>query len=169
MHCIIATLNQRLFKFLFAAILLALPMLSHAANGVLLNQDAVRAELKKEPDYQLLDARGAEARRSLPLAFATRYEKSVPVKKGLVLVVADSDDAALEIARAIPVEGECRVFAVQGGADAWKQVQARLATVVTPGNFIVPKGTCDLGKPALRFDNESEKKTGKPALETINK
>lgn len=150
------------------AVLLILPTLSLAAGDLLLNEVSLAAKLGKEPNCQLLDARSTEAQRSTPLAFSTRYVKVVPVKKGLVFIVADSDAAALEIAQSIPAASDRSVFAVKGGADAWQRVQSKLATVVAP-TFVVPKGTCELGAPSLKIDAKSGKKSGKTALEPINK
>ncbi|MBI5891559.1 MAG: hypothetical protein HZB47_12970 [Nitrosomonadales bacterium] len=151
------------------ATLLIVPTLSLAANDLLLNEDSLAARIAKEPNCQLLDARSAEAQRLSPLAFSTRYDKTAPVRRGLVFVVADSDEAALEIVRSIPADAGRSVYAVQGGADAWKRVQSETATAIEPTSFVVPKGTCDLGKPSLKFDAKSSKKTGKAALEPINK
>jgi hypothetical protein len=148
--------------------LLILPALSLAAGDLLLNEGSLGAKIGKEANYQLLDARSAEAQRLSPLAFSTRYEKNMPLEKGLVFVVADSDAAALEIAQSIPAGNDRSVFAVKGGADAWKRAQSKAATVVAP-NFVVPKGTCELGTPSLKIDAKSNKKSGKTTLEPINK
>jgi hypothetical protein len=149
-------------------VLLILPTMSLAAGDLLLNEDNLAAKIGKEPNCQLLDARSAEAQRLSPLAFSTRYEKTMPVRKGLVFLVADSDEAALEIVRSIPADAERSVYAVKGGADAWQRVQSKLATVVAP-NFVVPKGTCELGTPSLKIDAKSNKKSGKATLDPINK
>lgn len=148
--------------------LLILPMLSLAANDLLLDEDGLAAKIGEEQNYQLLDARNTEAQRSTPLAFSARYKKTMPIKKGLVFVVADNDAAALEIVQSIPAADDRSVFAVKGGADVWKRVQSRTASVVAP-TFIVPKGTCEPGVPSLKIDAGSGKKTGKTTLEPINK
>jgi hypothetical protein len=160
---------MKYLQHILGATLLILPALSFAASDLLLNEADLAAKIGKEPNYQLLDARSAEARRSVPLAFSTRYEKAMPIKKGLVFVVADSDASAVEIAQSIPVAGsDCGIFAVQGGADAWKRVQAKTATAVAPA-FVVPKGTCELGAPSMKIDAKPGNKTGKTKLEPINK
>jgi len=150
------------------AFLLLLPALSLAATDLLLDEQSLAAKIGKEPNYQLLDARSGEARRLTPLPFSIRYDRTVAIGKGLVFVVADSDAAALEIAQSIAATGNRNVFAVKGGADAWKRVQSKSATVVAPG-FVVPKGTCDLGEPSLEFEAPSGKKAGEPAHESITK
>ena len=161
------SIMKRTLRILGASLLI-LPTLSLAAGDLLLNEDSLAAKLGKEPNCQLLDARSAETQRSAPLAFSTHYEKTVPIRKGLVFVVADSDAAALEIAQTIPAASDRSVFAVKGGADAWKRVQSKSATVVAP-NFVVPKGTCELGAPSMKIDAKPNKKSGKATLEPINK
>ena len=162
------SIRKRMFRILGAALLI-LPTLSFAAGDLLLNESSLAAKIEKEQNYQLLDARGSVAQRSVPLAFSTRYEKVMPVKKGLVFVVADSDKAALEIAESIPAGSDRSVFAVKGGADAWKRVQSKTATAVAPTSFMVPNGTCEPGTPSLKIDAKPNKKTGKAALKPINK
>jgi hypothetical protein len=128
--------------------LLLLPTLSFGAEGLLLEEDALSAKLDQAQDYQLLDARSAAAQRNIPIAFSTRYQITTPIKKGLVLIVADTDAAALEIAKSIPAASDRFVFAVKGGGQAWQRVVAKatLGTSVS-GSFVIPKNTCEQGKP----------------------
>lgn len=128
--------------------ILLLPTLSFGAEGVLLEESALSAKLDQTQDYQLLDARSAEAQRNNPIAFSTRYQSTTPIKKGLVLIVADTDAAALEIAKSIPVASDRYIFAVKGGCDSWRRVMAKvpLGTPVS-GGFVIPKNTCEQGKP----------------------
>ncbi len=86
----------------FCLTLLLLPTMAFAAEDLLLNEDVLASYLAKQPECQLLDARSAEAQRNAPLAFSTKYQKSMAIKKGLVLIVADSDAAALAIAQSMP-------------------------------------------------------------------
>lgn len=128
--------------------LLLLPLLSFGMEGVLLDEAALSAKLDQAQDYQLLDARSAEAQRDAPIAFSTRYQTTTPVKKGLVLIVADTDAAAVAIAQSIPAASDRFVFAVKGGCEAWQ----RVATKTSSGpsfshSFVIPKDTCEQGKP----------------------
>ncbi|OGS90355.1 MAG: hypothetical protein A2Z95_03080 [Gallionellales bacterium GWA2_60_18] len=152
-----ASILKRMLRNLGAALLL-LPMLA-SAGELLLGEEDVAAKVTKEPTYQLLDARGVAARQTAPLAFSTKYEKLMPVNKGLVFVVADSDAAALEIAQSIPASSERSVFAVKGGADAWKRVQSKSVKQVKT-DFVVPKGTCEIGKPSLEIEAKHGNKSG---------
>jgi hypothetical protein len=128
--------------------LLLLPTISFGAEGVLLAEDALSSKLDQFPDYQLLDARNAEAQRDNQIAFSTRYQSATLIKKGLVLVVADTDAAAVEIAKTIPAASDRFVFAVKGGCDAWRHVMAKIPVgTAVSGNFVIPKNTCEQGKP----------------------
>lgn len=128
--------------------LLLLPVLSFGVEGVLLDEAALSAKLDQAQDYQLLDARGAEAQRNAPIAFSTRYQSTTPVKKGLVLIVADTDAAAVAIAQSIPAASDHFVFAVKGGCDAWQRVAIKTSSAPSvSGSFVIPKNTCEQGKP----------------------
>jgi hypothetical protein len=147
-------MKQLFHKFCLSILLL--PALSFAAGDLLLGEDELSAKIAKEPSYQLLDARPAATQQAAPLAFSIRYEKVMPIKKGLVFVVADTDAAALEIAQSIPAT-ERSVFAVKGGAEAWKRVASKAAAPsAMPDSFVIPMNTCEQSKPL------SELKTGKP-------
>lgn len=128
--------------------LLLLPTFSFGAEGVLLDERTLSTKLDQAQDYQLLDARNTEAQRNTPIAFSTRYQSTTPIKKGLVLIVADTDAAALQIAQSIPAAADRSVFAVKGGGQAWRRVMAKVppGTSVS-GSFVIPKNTCEQGKP----------------------
>ncbi len=128
--------------------LLLFPVLSFGMEDVLLDEATLSFKLHQAQDYQLLDARSAEAQRNAPIAFSTRYQTANQAKEGLVLVVADTDAAAVAIVRSIPVASGRFVFAVKGGQDAWQRVatKASAATFIS-GGFVIPKDTCEQGKP----------------------
>lgn len=137
-----------------AAVMLMLPAMACAAD-MLLDEAALAEKLANSPEYQLLDARSAEAQHTVPLAFSTRYRALMPIKMGTVFVIADRDEAALEIAEAIPAEGRS-VFAVKGGAAAWKQVVAKMpAGSAMPDSFVIPKNTCEPGKPVQELKSDT--------------
>jgi hypothetical protein len=128
--------------------LLLLPMLSFGAEELLLDEGALSTRLGLTQDYQLLDARSAEAQRNTPIAFSTRYQSTMPVKKGLVLIVADTDAEALAIAKSIPAAPDRFVFAVKGGCESWQRVMTKtpVSTSVSR-SFVIPTNTCEQGKP----------------------
>ncbi len=125
-----------------------LPILCFGAEEVLLDEKALSAKLGQTPDYQLLDARNAEAQRDTPIPFSTCYQVTTPIKTGLVLIVADTDAAALEIAKSIPAASNRSVYVVKGGYAAWQRVMAKSPPVTSiSGSFVIPKNTCEQGKP----------------------
>lgn len=129
-------------------VLLQLPLVCAAADALMLGCDELTAKIRQVKQYQLLDARNAEAQRSAPIAFSTKYRKIMPIKTGLVLIVADSDAAALEIAQSIPGASGRNVFAVQGGAKTWQRVLAQTSPQsAMPDSFVIPMNTCEQGKP----------------------
>jgi hypothetical protein len=147
----------------YCLLLLLLPALAFAAEDLLLNEDVLASYIAKQPEYQLLDARNPEAQRISPLAFSTKYQKSMTFKKGLVLIVADNDAAALAIARAIPAVSDCSVFAIKGGAAAWKRVSSKAPPPSTMSDsFVIPMNTCEQGKP-LQTLKRNKTKTQAPA------
>ncbi len=134
--------------------MLMLPAVACAAD-MLLDEAALAEKLASSPEYQLLDARSAEAQHGVPLAFSTRYRPLMPVKMGTVFVIADRDETALEIAEAIPAEGRS-VFAVKGGATTWKQVVGKMPAVsAMPDSFVIPKNTCEPGKPVQELKSDT--------------
>lgn len=149
---------KRILSCLCLALLLPVPCFG--AEGVLLDEKALSAKLDQIQDYQLLDARNAEAQRDAPIAFSTRYQITTPIKTGLVLIVADTDAAALEIAKAISVVSNRSVYVVKGGSATWQRVMAKAPPVTSvSGSFVIPKNTCEQGKPI------QELKRDKPLLQ----
>ena len=128
--------------------LLMLPGLSMGAEPLLLDEGTLSKKVEQDPDYQLIDARNPEAQRLAPIAFSTCYRINVTFIKGLVLIVADSDAEAVAIARSVPAAPGRSVFAVKGGAEAWRHVAAKAPPVTSVSkSFVIPKNTCEQGKP----------------------
>jgi hypothetical protein len=121
--------------------LLVVPALCLAANDLLLGEKDLAAKIEKDTNYQLLDARSAEAQRIAPIAFSTKYQTIMPI-------VADTDAAALKIAKSIPAEADRTVFAVKGGAEAWQRVSSNASPPSTMSDsYVIPMNTCEPGKP----------------------
>jgi hypothetical protein len=136
-------------------LLMFLPVPGLAVEAILLDERSLSTKLDQAEDYQLLDARKAEVQRDSPIAFSTRYQQSTPVKKGLVLVVADTDAVALEIAKAIPAASDRSVFAVKGGNAAWQRVMQKIPQITSvSGSFVIPKNTCEQGKPIQELNRD---------------
>lgn len=129
-------------------VLLQLPSVCVAADALMLGCDELTAKIRQTREYQLLDARSTGAQRSAPIAHSTKYRKIMPLKKGLVLIVADTDAAALEVAQSIPATADRNVFAVQGGAKTWQRVLSQTSPAsAMPDSFVIPMNTCEQGKP----------------------
>ncbi len=129
------------------SVFLLLPKVCTAKDDLLLGSDELTAKIRQAEKYQLLDARNATAQRNAPIAFATKYRKTMAIKKGLILIVADTDTAAVEIARSMSGVPGRSIFAVQGGAETWRQVAAETSPPVMPDSFVIPMNTCEQGKP----------------------
>lgn len=141
---------------LFWLVLLVCPLSANAAAVALLDEVALAAKLQQHADYQLLDARPDAAQRLAPIAFSTRYRINTTIKKGLVLVVADTDAAAVEVAWSIPSATGREVYAVQGGEPAWKRVMLKLPEKNTSSKtFVIPHSTCEQGKPLQELKRDS--------------
>jgi len=132
-------------------VLFLLPSLCLAASGLLLDESGLTKLVEKSDEYQLLDARNDLAQRLLAIPFSRKYQKLMPIGKGVVLVVADNDAEALKIAQDITA-AERNVYAVQGGASAWLRAFANSAPHSTmPGSFVIPMNTCEQGKPLMEL------------------
>jgi hypothetical protein len=129
-----------------------------AADAQFIEEVALQKIVSKDQDYQLMDARDPEMQQIAPLAFSTRYKLNVPITKALVLVVADTDAEALEVARSIPAAEGRAVYAVKGGFEIWQRVIKQAASPAAASkSFVIPKNTCEQGKPI------QELKRNKPA------
>jgi hypothetical protein len=128
--------------------LLMLPGAGMGAEAMLLEESALLKKLEQGQDCQLIDARSPEMQQLAPLAFSTRYSINVSINKALVLVVAESDAEAVEIASSIPAAAGRVVFAVKGGFEVWQRVAAKASPVTSVSKtFVIPKNTCEQGKP----------------------
>lgn len=151
-------------KFYRLGLLLALlPTLCWAGSEVLLDEAKLSALIAKNNEYQLLDARNAAAQRSAPIAFSTTYRINMPISNGLVLIVADDDKTAVAIAQSIPMAMSRSVYAVQGGSEILQKVITTApATTSVSGSFVIPKNTCEQGKPIQKLQRD------KPLLQFKN-
>ncbi len=155
---------KKSFLIWLCSVFLLLPKVCAAKDDVLLGRDEVTAKIRQTEKYQLLDARNATAQRDASIAFSTKYRKTMAIKKGLVLIVADTDTAAVEIARSISSVPGRSVFAVQGGAETWRQVAAEASPPAMPDSFVIPMNTCEQGKP-LQELRRNQPRPNQPRME----
>lgn len=129
-------------------LLLALSGAASAAE--MIGELRLRSLLGAQTEYVLLDARSDAARNAAPLPLAKRYAPGMFIHGDLVLVVADDDAAALEIADKVPADPARTTYAVVGGADTWRQA-ARQSLQAPKADFNIPSGTCLPGAPLHEF------------------
>lgn len=149
--------------------LLAAPCLllaaSAAAQVSLQDQAQLIRALSAKPPCCVIDGRAAASRK------AELQENALPWRSDLkinptatVVVIADRDQDALDIARALARKHPGKpIFAVKGGLAAWKAASLSLlaaagmdAALGGPVSFVIPANTCEQGKPlqVLRPDKK---------------
>lgn len=130
-----------------------------AAGGApVLDKAQLTALLDKTSVCRVVDARSEKQRRGNPLKGALVYGKDMDLKSaGTVLVIADSDRLAREVAGKLAASGKFRVYAIKGGYKTWKLVtgeglaEAEKAEPGRPRSFIIPKNTCESGETIQEF------------------
>ncbi|MDZ4254962.1 MAG: hypothetical protein U1A72_20530 [Sulfuritalea sp.] len=132
-------------------------LLAGAARAqVSLNDKAqLVAALAAKPPCCVIDGRSAASRKRELLADALPWRADLKIDPtATVVVVADRDQDALGIARALGRKHPGKpILAVKGGLATWKAASfALLAASATGGagglvNFVIPANTCEQGKP----------------------
>ena len=138
---------------LMAALLLGASVQVHAAAS-LRNQMQLGLALRASPPCCVVDARAEPERKALALDEALVYREDLRINPtATVVVVADTDEAALTVAESIAAAHPgSPVLAVEGGIVAWQRVLARINAEPPGGRaiqFVIPKNTCEHG-PALQ-------------------
>lgn len=134
---------------LAAAVLAAAPLAQ--AEAVLQDAALLKLALRSGPPCCVIDARPDRLRAQKPLAEALAWRDDLKVAPmATVVVVAESDAHALEVARALAgAHPDARVIAVAGGVAAWESVLASISD--PPGGrapaFVIPRNTCEQGTP----------------------
>lgn len=147
---------MRWMQKLFWLVCLLCPLAASAAEVTLLDEAALAAKLQQQADYQLLDARSDAAQRLVPIAFSVRYRINTRIQNGLVLVVADTDAEAVEVAASIPAAAGREVYAVQGGGPAWQRVMLNMPSQsASSKTFVIPHSTCEQGVPLQEVKRDS--------------
>jgi len=136
-----------------AVFLLTASVQAHAAAS-LRNEMQLGLALRVSPPCCVVDARTAAAREASPLDEALVYREDLRINPtATVVVVADTDEAALAVADSIAAAHPgSPVLAVEGGVLAWQRVLTRINAEPPGGRaiqFVIPKNTCEHG-PALQ-------------------
>jgi len=130
--------------------LAALAAATCAEAGVTLGDKEQTVELlKATPPCCVVDARAAAPRKLRPLADAVAWsDRPLIVPTGTVVVIGDSDQAALAVARRIEKRYKAKhVLAVKGGFDTWRELLAAAQEPGMPATFVIPRNTCEQGVP----------------------
>lgn len=121
------------------------------AGGKLLGRDELVFMQRLNPACCVIDARAATARGGRPLKEAIAYHPDLAIQpSATVVVVADSDRAALQVVAALERKHPGKaVVAVKGGAPTWQAVLTRLAELSEGESvqFVIPHNTCETGNP----------------------
>ena len=131
---------------------LALPALAQA-DASLKTPGALGPVIAMAPGVLLVDARGLEAVSQQQLQGATPYVQGMKLVPGMVVVVADSDEQAMQVAAALTQPGGQAVYALSGGAKAWQEIldERKKSAAAVPFNFVIPHNTCQQGKPLQEY------------------
>lgn len=138
--------------------LLALTLLAPTAanaDATLRSKEQLVIALKSKPPCCVIDGRPEDKRREYPLTDALPYRAGMTINPtASVVVVADSDGAALQIGRILAKDHPGKsIIAVKGGVPAWESALARLASNAPQSsalggiNFVIPHNTCETGTP----------------------
>ncbi len=147
------TRARRCVGGVLAALLLGASVQAHAAAS-LRNEMQLGLALRSSPPCCVIDARAESERKALALDEALVYREDLRINPtATVVVVADTDEAALAAAESIAAAHPgSPVLAVEGGVVAWQRVLARINAEPPGGRasqFVIPKNTCEHG-PALQ-------------------
>lgn len=112
--------------------------------------------LRASPAVPVIDARSAQARAQVaPLADARVYTEAMPLERGPVLVIADTDAAAIAVADKLEARhADVQAYAVAGGSAVLERlrqppVEHSPTSTAIPYDFVIPSDTCQTG-PALQ-------------------
>lgn len=135
------------------ALALALAASAAGAEVKLLAKPALAQVLKSSPPCCVIDARADEQRKSRPIDEALVYRSGMKINPtATVVVVADSDAAALKVAQAIERSYPGKtVAAVKGGFSVWEALlidqEVASGSVKGSHSFVIPRNTCEQDKP----------------------
>ena len=143
-----------------AAILLAAFSLMLGSTAQAQVSLADRAQLVKalsaKPPCCVIDGRAAGSRKRDPLANALPWRANLKINPTTtVVVVADRDQDALDIARALGREHPGKpILVAKGGVATWTGAKMLLlmeakadASMSSSASFVIPANTCEQGKP----------------------
>ncbi len=140
-------------------LLLALCGLQLAGNALaqasLMDKKQLVAALATNSPCCVIDGRPAKSRQRAILDNALPWRANLEIKPtATVIVVADRDQDALQIARVLERKYPGKsILAVKGGLSTWKATTFALLAASVTGeagglvSFVIPANTCEHGKP----------------------
>lgn len=144
-----------------AVLMLTFALQTEPALAASLADELTVMELLRAPaGIPLIDARGAKERAQAPLAGVRTYEEAMPLASGPVLLIADSDAAALALAGKIEARHRgVQVYAVAGGAAVLQRLreqvtQSKPSGATIPYEFVIPSDTCQTGPALQKFEGQ---------------
>lgn len=146
-----------LARSLFAALGLLLVHSAQAqAQASLKDKAQLVNALSAKPPCCVIDGRTEAKRKSEALDNALPYRPDLKINPtAVVVVIADRDEDALDIARKLGRKHPGKpIFAVKGGVATWKATTLSLLLSDSAGgspsgmvSFVIPSNTCEQGKP----------------------
>ncbi len=139
------------------SILLGASVSAHAARASLRDDVQLMSLLTRTPQCCVIDARSVQRRNDAELPGALVYSERLRIEPtSVVIVVADSDARAMDVARALAKGSTYDVHAVKGGFMTWQSVEFRLQAQATKAgskfSFVIPHDTCQQGTPLHVFE-----------------
>lgn len=122
------------------------------ADVRLLDEAGLLQALDRQPPCCVVDGRAPAHRKALPVADALPYRPGMKIHPtATVVVVADSDEQAMNIARRLDraYPGKS-IIAVKGGRAVWASVLSAgqpSHSVQGSRSFVIPSNTCEQGTP----------------------
>ncbi len=139
------------------AVFLGASLAAHAASASLQTDAQLVTLLAQSPQCCVIDARSAQRRNDAELPGALAYREGLRIEpSSAVIVLADDDARALNVAKALAKRSPHPVYAVKGGYLAWQSVELRLQAQAdkagTKFTFVIPHDTCQQGTPLHVFE-----------------
>lgn len=154
------TLRALSTRVLLSAVLCVAATATHA-DAVLRSAEQLKFALRASAPCCVIDARPAAEREAQPLVEALVWREDLKiVPTASVVVVADNDTHALEVARQLAQAHPAKtIIAVEGGVAAWESVLAAKAAEPPRGRalqFVIPRNTCESGTPLQHLRTEPQ-------------
>jgi hypothetical protein len=137
---------------------LGVSVFAAGADVTLRDRAGLEQALKNTEPCCVVDARTAANRARLPLVDTVPYREGMTLGAGgPVVVIADTDARALEVAKALVVAAGSRpILAVRGGAKTWQSVPQSSPITGPPPQFVIPSDTCKQGQPLQTLRSEKK-------------